>query len=355
MRLTRKKDGDLNSVLMAAISVIVPVYNTVKFIGRCLDSVQGQTFKDLEILCIDDGSTDGTPEILRERSASDSRIRVVTLPENHGVPYARNVAMEEAAGEYIYFMDSDDWIDPDYISQMYDAAIRTGQDVVINGNWYLEYDDPSKRRHCGRFGFVHEEAGYYNPVTVQSSFFPTVWCRLYRLKYLKDNNIYSPLLKGGVEDNFFTAMAEILQKESYIFNGAFYHYYQRAGSLVRQPDAVFRHFENFRVFLDELRKRNIPPQSARRFYTLDGLVVDTKERFEFLRTFFVDVEPDVHACPGLYGAMDAFMMKAFVSSPDFETFTSRYGRMPHLKFLAKVLRDALYPTTQEILDGSWWV
>lgn len=340
---------------MAAISVVIPVYNTEKYLSRCLDSVLRQTFRDLEILCVDDGSTDETPELLRSCAAEDGRIRVITLPENHGVPYARNLAIDQARGKYLYYMDSDDWIDPDYLEAMFSAAERTGQDVVINGNWYLEYDDPSKRRHCGRFGFVHEEAGYYKPVTVQSSFFPTVWCRLYRLQYIKDQGIRSPLLKGGVEDNYFTAMAEILQERSYIFNGPFYHYYQREGSLVRQPDAVFRHFENFRIFLDELHRRNIPPQAARRYYTLEKLVVDTPERFSFLKGFFEDVEGDVRACPMLYGAMDAYMMKAFVTSPDYGTFTARYGKMPHLKMIARVCRDGYYPKVEDILDGSWWI
>ena len=340
---------------MQTISVVIPSFNTERYLERCLDSVQRQSFRDLEILYIDDGSTDRTPEILRERAVSDDRIRIISLPENHGVPYARNLAIDEAHGKYLYYMDSDDWIDPDYLEEMFVRAERTGQNVVINGNWYLEYDDPSKRRPSGRFGFVREQAGFYPTVIVQSSFFPTVWSRLYRLDYIREKGIRSPLLKGGVEDNYFTAMAEILQERSYIFNGPFYHYYQREGSLVRQPDAVFHHFENLRLFLDALHERGIPPQSARRFYTLDRLDVNTRERFEFLRKFFVDVEPDVRACPELYGALDAYMMMAFVSCPDYETFLSRFGRMPHLKFAARMLRETVLPTVCQILDDPRWV
>lgn len=338
-----------------AISVVVPVFNTGRLIERCLDSVQGQTFRDLEIICIDDGSTDITPRILNERALDDDRIKVIILPENHGVPYTRNIGIDVARGEFLYYMDSDDWIDPDYLEAMHSKAVSTGQNVVINGNWYLEYDDPSKRAHCGRFGFVHEEAGYYPPVVVQSKFFPVVWSRLYSLEYIRDRGIRSPLMKGGVDDNYFTAMAEILQERSYIFNGPFYHYYQREGSLVRQPDAAFHHFENFRIFLDELHRRNIPPQAARRYFTLEGLVVDSQERFDFLKRFFIDVEPDVRACPNLYGVMDVFMMKVFVTSPDYESFTSWYGKTPSLRFNAKVFRDGYYPTSAQILDGSWWV
>ena len=98
---------------MQTISVVIPSFNTERYLERCLDSVQRQSFRDLEILCIDDGSTDRTPEILRERAVSDDRIRIISLPENHGVPYARNLAIDEARGKYLYYMDSDDWIDPD--------------------------------------------------------------------------------------------------------------------------------------------------------------------------------------------------------------------------------------------------
>ena len=340
---------------MPSISVVVPVYNTDKWLDRCLDSVRSQSFQDLEIICVDDGSVDDTPAILRKHASQDSRIRVVTLTENHGVPYARNLAIDQATGKYLYFMDSDDWIDPDYLEEMFVRAERTGQDVVINGNWYLEYDDPSKRRHCGRFGFVHEEAGYYNPVVVQSSFFPVVWSRLYRLNYLKANDIRSPLLKGGVEDNYFTSLAEILQDKSYIFNGPFYHYYQREGSLVRQKDAAFRHFQNFRIFLDELRRRGIPPEAAKRFYVLKDLAVRDEERFNFLRRFFIDVEPDVLAAPQLYWPIDVFFMKAFVSSPDLETYLSRFGAVPNEKFVVKLIREKRHPLVTDILNGSWWI
>lgn len=340
---------------MPKVSVVVPVYNTGRYIARCLDSVQAQTFDDFEILCIDDGSTDNTPDILRERARKDGRLRVVTLPENHGVPYARNLALDEAGGEYVYYMDSDDWIDPGYLEAMYSRAERTGQDVVINGNWYLEYDDPSLRKHCGRFGFVNEEAGYYAPVLVQSRFFPVVWARLYRLSYLKDNDIRFPLLKGGVEDNYFTAMAEILQERSYIFNGPFYHYYQREGSLVRQPDAVFHHMENFRVFLDTLHERKIAPSRAKRFYVMENLTVDTEERFEFLRSYFTDVRQDVTDCPRLYYPFDVYVMNALTSCRDYGEFRKRFHPLLKVSFMARIARTGALPTVEQILDGSWTV
>ena len=335
------------------ITVILPVYNTGKYLDRCLDSLLAQTFRDFELLCIDDGSFDGSEKTLDLRAASDGRMRVIHLPENHGVPNARNLAMDLARSEYVYFMDSDDWLDPDYLEAMYARALETGQDVVINGNWYFEYDDPSKRKRSGRFDFVKEEASFYPPVVIQTRFYPVVWLRLYRLQYLKDNDIKSPLLKGGVEDNYFTAMAEICQERSYIFNGPFYHYYQREDSLAHQSGSAFRHFENFRIFADELHKRNIPPQAARRFYVLDTLTIDSEEHFAFLRSYFADVENDVRACVDLYATADIFAMLALLSCQDYSAYLKRFSPKLSNAFLARVIHNKAFPRKEQMLDGSW--
>ena len=92
------------------ISVIVPVYNVENYLGKCLDSLINQTYKDIEIICINDGSTDNSLNILREYEQMDSRIIIIDQ-KNGGLSNARNIGLKEAAGEYIMFVDSDDWID----------------------------------------------------------------------------------------------------------------------------------------------------------------------------------------------------------------------------------------------------
>ena len=84
------------------VSVVVPVYNTERYLQRCLDSILSQTFKDFEVLCIDDGSSDKSWEIIESYAVKDERFRPVQLKENHGVPYARNLALDIAGGEYVY-------------------------------------------------------------------------------------------------------------------------------------------------------------------------------------------------------------------------------------------------------------
>ena len=94
------------------ISIIVPVYNVAPFLSRCLDSLVGQTYENLEIICVDDGSTDGSAAILDACAAKDSRIKVIHQ-ENAGVSVARNRGLDAATGEFVTFVDADDWLEPD--------------------------------------------------------------------------------------------------------------------------------------------------------------------------------------------------------------------------------------------------
>ena len=111
------------------VSVIIPVYNVEPFLARCLDSVVGQTLRDIEIICVDDGSPDRSIDILNRYAAEDARIRVISQ-ENRGLGGARNRGFDAATGEFVLYVDSDDWIDPAYCERLYEAARETGADVA---------------------------------------------------------------------------------------------------------------------------------------------------------------------------------------------------------------------------------
>ena len=117
---------------MPEVSVIIPVYNIEKFVEKCIRSVMGQTFRDLEILAVNDGSTDRSGEILERLAAEDSRI-VYISQENRGVAAARNRAVDMARGKYLTFVDGDDYIGRDYISCLYAAAEKKNAEMLICG------------------------------------------------------------------------------------------------------------------------------------------------------------------------------------------------------------------------------
>lgn len=114
------------------ISIIVPAFNEEKYIGRCLDSILNQTFSDFEVLCIDDGSTDSTYRIIEEYSEKDSKIIPLKNPEK-GVSSARNFGIDNSKGEYICFVDSDDFIQPQTLEFFYKTAFENNTDMVICG------------------------------------------------------------------------------------------------------------------------------------------------------------------------------------------------------------------------------
>ncbi len=127
------------------LSIVIPAYNIKDYIGKCLDSVLAQTFTDYEIIVINDGSTDGTDQVLNEYARKDSRILVVHK-ENGGVSKARNIGIELARGEYFLFFDGDDFMEPYTLEELYENATRTGADTVIYG--YYRYENGAVKETC---------------------------------------------------------------------------------------------------------------------------------------------------------------------------------------------------------------
>ena len=116
---------------MVEISVLIPSHNVEKYIRECLDSIVNQTFEDMEIICVDDGSTDSTLNILNEYALKDSRMRVYENKENKGVGYTRNYLLSLAKGKYIYFMDSDDYLELDALEKAYNVAEEKSLDILM--------------------------------------------------------------------------------------------------------------------------------------------------------------------------------------------------------------------------------
>lgn len=135
---------------MCLISVIIPVYNVEKYLEQCLDSVINQNLQDIEIICVDDGSTDNSPSILEKFSSKDNRIKIFSK-ENGGQASARNLGIKKAKGKYIAFVDSDDFIKEDMFVKLYDVAENNNLDIAMCK--IALYDDNT--------GNIDENAWYY--------------------------------------------------------------------------------------------------------------------------------------------------------------------------------------------------
>ena len=126
------------------VSVVIPVYNVEKYLDRCIDSVVNQTYRNIEIILVDDGSPDGCPKKCDEWSEKDSRIKVIHK-ENQGLGMARNTGIDNATGEYIFFFDSDDFVETTLVEKCLFAIKTTASDAAVFGR-YDYFDDGTKKR-----------------------------------------------------------------------------------------------------------------------------------------------------------------------------------------------------------------
>ena len=242
---------------MPEVSVIVPVYNVAKYLRQCMDSLVGQTLRDIEIICVDDGSTDGSGPILDEYAAKDSRIRVIHQA-NAGAGAARNVGLDMATGEYLFFCDPDDWFLKGMLKAMYRRAMRTRADIAIAGRMF--FDDQTGRR-IGLRGFRPEfwlRAQPFSPNEIADRLFtmsPTVvWDKLFRRAHIQGKGLRFQQIRC-YNDLYFTNVALATADRIALVWGAWACYRQnRAGSLQltkdKSPECCFTAFDAVR---DRLR------------------------------------------------------------------------------------------------------
>lgn len=316
---------------MPLVSVVIPVYNTGDLLGRTLDSVTRQTLSDIEILCIDDCSTDHSLSILQSWEARDSRIRVIALPENGGVSHARNTGIDAAVSPYLYFLDSDDWIDDDYLEVMLAKACETCQDVVVNGNFVIEQVNQTTPP---KIGWDIAEAGFY-PTSLVQSHMTNVWARLYKREFLLRNNIRFPDIPNG-EDIYFSGLAEVLQTQSYVFFGPCFHYWQREGSLSHQKNNDIQYIQNCRLLYRTLVARGVPLDGVRLFRFWVGSI-DSREEFDLIRSYLLEAGGAILDHRDQYTVLDNLLFDAVLSNPNYESFLAHH----HPNIAVEYLRSRL--------------
>lgn len=215
------------------VSIIVPVYNVAKYLPRCLDSLINQTYKNIEIILVDDGSTDGSGDICDEYAALDDRVNVFHTP-NGGVSHARNVALDNAGGEYITFVDSDDWLEKDWIADAIAEVIRADVDLYIGG-YVKSYEtgcDKVVHKYMPKTILTNIEClkEMYMQKIEDTAFAWEVCGKLFRRKLWNGVRFRENI--SVQEDGI--AFFEILQQtEKAVYVPAYtYHYFDRPGSAV---------------------------------------------------------------------------------------------------------------------------
>ncbi|MGN0018457.1 MAG: glycosyltransferase [Candidatus Gastranaerophilaceae bacterium] len=213
---------------MAKVSIIIPVYNVEQYLERCLETVINQTLKDIEIILVNDGSTDNSVDICNRYAQKDSRIKVVTR-KNGGLSAARNTGLEHVSGEYIGFLDSDDWVDKDFYEKLYNAAIENDCDIAF-GDIIRKGEHKHKIRLKIPEIIVAEDI-YDKMQLAQNLKNPGVWNKIYR-KHLFDNGLR---FEEGVyyEDREFSIQIINECKKIVAVPNIYYYYFVNPTSIVK--------------------------------------------------------------------------------------------------------------------------
>lgn len=203
------------------ISVIIPVYNSARWLSRCLESVCGQTLENIEILCVDDGSSDDSPAILEAYARRDPRIRLHLQDTNRGVSIARNIGIAAARGEWLSFVDSDDFMLRSFYEDLYAASTQGASDIIKGEIW--GYDNEKKQVFPREFYAI-------NPDICRNK---TYFCcgfqsALFRRTLIEANAISFPAELINLEDPCFTIMAALKARSiSAIGTAAYFYVYNR--------------------------------------------------------------------------------------------------------------------------------
>ncbi len=211
------------------ITAIMPVYNVENFVGKCIESLQAQTLTEWELIAVDDGSPDRSGEICDEYAKNDSRITVIHK-ENGGAPSARNTAIPMAKGEYLYFVDSDDWAEPKMFEDMYNAAKKNNAQLVVAG-YYIDtyYSDTEcytqeQSLPSRAFGSQREFREYAHRMFDKNLLY-TPWNKLFSREYINDNNIR---FKNTFWDDFPFNLDVVRDVERVVLLEDKYYHFMRA-------------------------------------------------------------------------------------------------------------------------------
>jgi glycosyltransferase involved in cell wall biosynthesis len=223
-----------------AISVIVPIYNVEKYLRQCLDSIIGQTLKDLEIILINDGSTDGSLKIMREYAKRDKRIKIIDKP-NEGYGKTMNRGLDVATGEYIGIVESDDWIESGMYETLYGIAKKHDIDVVKSR--YFQFDDETGKTKEESSLPEYDVEKVINPQERPAIFtsVASIWSAIYRYDFLNVNKIRFLESPGAsYQDTAFNFKIWAMAKSAYLTQKPLLHYrIGHSSQSVKSKDKVF--------------------------------------------------------------------------------------------------------------------
>lgn len=266
------------------VSVVIPIYNVEKYLERCINSVVNQTYENIEIILVDDGSPDNCPAICDDWAKKDNRIKVIHKP-NAGLGMARNTGIDNATGEYIFFFDSDDYVDETIVEKCVKSACETKSEIVIYGRKELLEDGSVIEKK------INSDKSFYDAELIKKKLLPAMftydmgfgisaWGKMFSLETIKRNNLKFKSEREIIsEDAYFSLEIFSCVSGVSIINEGLYYYYKRENSLSRSFKADRQEKNN--IFLEKslayIKESGLPDSVEKHltaryhFYTLSAI------------------------------------------------------------------------------------
>lgn len=241
------------------VSVIVPIYNVEKYLLKCLESIAAQSYKNIEVILVNDGSTDCSGQIAQNFCDKDTRFSLINQI-NGGLSNARNTGLAKANGDYIVFIDSDDWANIDFIKLLVNSIETENSDFVCCRLSYVAEDGRSEKIYGKGYtaDILIGEDIILDSLLVKNIHTP-VWAKLYNLNFLREHQL---TFKDGIinEDTLFTSLVSLYAKRVSFVNTCLFYSLERKGSISRSKD--LRLFSDMDIALAEVRKHMLRNNSS---------------------------------------------------------------------------------------------
>lgn len=222
---------------MVKVSIIIPIFNASKFLEKSIASITNQTLQNIEIICVNDGSKDNSLQILQSLAEKDSRIKIIDFKENQGVSNARNTGIKNANGEFVGFIDADDYVDIDFYEKLYNAAITEKADIARANGKIISID--------GSESIIKDSDAPLLP-KAKISFKTMFTLGIYKTEFLKANKINFPLKYKNGEDFLFLVKSILIANKVTAGIDSFYYYIKRQDSA---SNTGFNSYDSFKWYL----------------------------------------------------------------------------------------------------------
>ena len=342
---------------MEKISIIIPFYNVEKYIRQSLESVEKQTFENIEVILVDDGSSDGSLEIAEEFVKQNDNFHLYRK-ENGGQGSARNLGMKYATGDYIMFLDSDDMLHHRACEILYKKAIETDSDITI-GKPLRIYEDEAKTENIDylRRWFNFDENKNFRDDYEYAVGFPPIWAKLYKQELIKDNNLEFLCVTG--EDVPFTVQTYYYAKKITIINEVVYFYLMRKdennkstmqtfnSKMVEDRIIILRFIEEF---CNENGLKDVKDECFNKINFINHMFIniedenDRKRAYGFIKTYLESLDETDKNTVSNHLGFDC-------DSEDYEKFARKREKIAG-KYRSFLINTKLGRLTRNIIDNT---